>query len=125
MSILTGVDPLDGPQGTYLALRQQLPVTYDLRSFVSSQQVGIVQLSLEYCDVLVEADALRLDTDPDKFFVGFPLDEVPDTAFDTPGERELLFDTLYDNMVGVGFAEQPPRQGVRDDLGELVDSLML
>jgi hypothetical protein len=124
MAEVTKVDPLDGPQATYLELRQQLPSGYDMRSFVSSQQVGIAKLSLEYCSELVDADVPRLDTDPDKFFVGFPFDQVPEAAFDTTAERNLVFDALYDRMLGDGLAEQPVRQDVRDELDLLVDTLM-
>lgn len=124
MSVATRVDPLSGPEATYLDLKQQLPEGYDLRSFVSSQQVGIAKLSLEYCNDLVDADAVRADTDPDKYFPGFPFGETPETAFDTTAERNLLFDPLFDNAIGDNLADQPTRQQVRDELNTLIDTLM-
>lgn len=124
MAQVTGVDPLTpAVADAFDQLQQQLPNGYDLRTFVSSQQVGIAKLGLEYCDQLVEADVLRPPAQ--RYFGAFPMDSVPEVAFADPNDRNLLYDTLYDGMIGDGLAEQPDRQGVRDDLDTLVDTLML
>lgn len=121
MATVTGVDPsLPGPSDAYQELQQQLPSGHDLRSFVSAHQVGISKLSLEYCDALVEDVAAR-----DDFFGAFPFGTVPETVFADAGNRLQLSDALYDGMLGVGLTEQPMRQGVRDDLDLLYDTLML
>ena len=124
MAAVTGVDPqTQAIRDTYAEIQQQLPNGYDLRTFVSSQQVGIAKLGLEYCDQLVEADVLLPPLQ--RYFGAFPMDEVPEIAFTDPNDRILLFDVLYDQMVGDGLLDQPDRQGVRDDLDALVDTLML
>ena len=124
MASVTGVDPqTPSVKDTYLQLEQQLPNGYDLRSFVSSQEVGIAKLALEYCDQLVEAD-VQLPA-AQRYFGSFPMTSVPETAFASTTDRYVLFDALYDRMIGDGLQEQPTRQGVRDDLNTLVDSLML
>jgi hypothetical protein len=121
MSRLTGVDAsLTGPRQTYEELRQQLPGGFDLRSFVSSQQVGIAKLALEYCDQLVEDASLR-----SAFFGAFPFGGPPESVFADPANRLLLSDAFYDRMIGVGLSEAPTRQGVRDDLHALYDALLL
>jgi hypothetical protein len=121
MAAVTGVDPgLPGPRDAYLALQQQLPGDYDLRAFVSAQQVGIAKLALEYCDVLVEDATART-----AFFGAFPFAGIPETVFVDAGNRQLLSDALYDGMLGDGLSEQPARQAVRDHLGELYDALLL
>jgi hypothetical protein len=124
MASVTGVDPLTpAVDATFDEIQQQLPSGFDLRTFVSSQQVGIAKLALEYCDQLVEADVLLPPAQ--RYFGAFPMTSVPETAFASATDRNLLFDTLYDRMVGAGLQEQPTRQGVRDDLNTLVDTLML
>lgn len=121
MASVTGIDPnLPGPRDAYRALQQQLPSGYDLRSFVSSHQVGISKLALEYCDALVEDTAAR-----DAFFGAFPFGSAPETVFASAADRQQLSDALYDNVIGSGLSEQPTRQAVRDHLDTLYDALML
>ena len=73
MAALTGVNPNDGGRRrTFAELEQQLPGTYDVRSFVSSHQVGIAKLALEFCDALVE-NAARCATPSSA--AGFPFDQ--------------------------------------------------
>ena len=48
MATLTGVSPATpAVQNEFLALQQQLPAGYDMRTFVSSNQMGISKLALE------------------------------------------------------------------------------
>jgi hypothetical protein len=121
MAEVTGVDPgAPGPRDAYLALQQQLPGGFDLRTFVSAHQVGIAKLALEYCDALVEDVAAR-----DAFFGAFPFGGVPESVFVAAGNRQLLSDALYDGMLGDGLSEQPARQDVRNHLDTLYDALLL
>jgi len=121
MSVITGIDAdSSGPRQAYLALQQQLPGGHDLRAFVSSHQVGIAKLALEYCDQMVENATAR-----DRFFGSFPFGSVPEVVFGDAGNRLQISDALYDGALGDGLSEQPPRQGVRDDLDALYDSLLL
>ena len=60
MSSLTGVSPATpAVLAEFSALQQQLPAGFDMRTFVSSNQMGISKLALEYCDELVENTTLR------------------------------------------------------------------
>ena len=54
LSALTGV-PTNDPNvsATYLAVQQQLPATPTLEGFSSANQVGLAQLAIQYCNVMV------------------------------------------------------------------------
>jgi len=121
MAAITDVDPgSSGPRQAYRALQEQLPGAHDLRAFVSSHQVGISKLALEYCDALVETTAKR-----DAFFGAFPFGSAPEGVFADAENRLQISDALYDRALGDGLSEQPSRQGVRDDLDDLYDTLLL
>jgi hypothetical protein len=54
LSVLTGVPTTDPSVSvTYLAVQQQLPPTPTLEAFSSANQVGIAQLAIQYCNVMV------------------------------------------------------------------------
>ncbi len=121
MAALTGVDPLlPAIDATFTELEQQLPSGYDVRSFVSSHQVGIAKLGLEYCDALVEDGTLRAS-----FFGAFPFDTSPTVVFADPARRNQIADALYDRMLGTGLSGQPDRDDVRLDLSSMVDDLLV
>lgn len=122
MAALTGVDPLTSSvAATYDEIEQALPGSYDVRAFVTSQQVSLAKLSLEYCDTLVETPTLR-----DAFFgPSFEFDQPPAVAFSDPTKRDLIFDPLMDRMIRVDLATQPARVDVRPILDQLVDDLLL
>jgi hypothetical protein len=120
MASLTGVDPTTpGVQDTYLELQQALPSTFDLRSFVSSHQVGIAKLSLEYCDQLVETPALRTAF----FGSGFDFDADAVAAFGSAAQRDLALNPLVDRMIGTNLANQPTRAETRPLLDTMIDDL--
>jgi hypothetical protein len=137
MAEVTGVDPLlTDVRDVYLGLVQQLPPGPDLRTFVSSHEVGIAKLGLEYCDALVEDVTLRrsvwLTTDDDPAGFDFTLDPLnafgtrvaPDTT-----RRNLIYDGLYDNLLVHGqnasLTLQPDRADVRAELDTMVDDLLI
>jgi hypothetical protein len=54
LSVLTGVPTTDpNVAAVYLAVQQQLPATPTLEGFSSANQVGIAQLAIQYCNVMV------------------------------------------------------------------------
>jgi hypothetical protein len=54
LSALTGVPSSDpNVSATYLAVQQQLPPTPTLEGFSSANQVGVAQLAIQYCNVMV------------------------------------------------------------------------
>jgi hypothetical protein len=126
MAVITNV-PLDDPgvETTYGELRQQLPGAADLRTFVSSHQVGITRLGLEYCIALVDDPVER-----DLFFdqgPPFEWNAVPATAFMndvTEDKRLRITGPLVDKMMGVGLSVQPDRNVVEGRLLGLVDALV-
>jgi hypothetical protein len=121
MASLTGVDPLlPAIDDTFTQLEQQLPSSYDVRTFVSSHQVGIAKLGLEFCDALVEDGSLRTG-----FFGAFPFTTDPAVVFGDPNRRTQVADALYDRMLGTGLSGQPDRADVRADLSSMIDSLLV
>jgi hypothetical protein len=115
---ITGQDPAVAA-ATFAEIEEQLPSDYDVRSFVSSQQVAIAKLALDYCDALVEGP------DRSAFFPGFDFGESADTAFATSVQRDRIFLPLYDRAVGAGLAMQPTQAEVLGALDTMVDELTL
>ena len=100
---VTGVDrtTYQSPAGvfpvndTYQELRQSLPAVEDINTFVSSHQVAIAQLAIEYCNALVEGPTAG------SYFSGLNLDGVPGTVLAPgPAGRDLLVNPLIENIVG-------------------------
>jgi hypothetical protein len=127
MAALTGVDPLT-PEvlATYEELIQQLPSSLDIRSFVSSHQVGVSKLAFEYCHEMVEADpGLR-----DAFFgTGFQWTAVPSVAFATPADFNRITEPLITKMLRHGtpaqeLLAQADSGQVEVDLDQLIVDLM-
>ena len=105
-------------QATFDEITEQLPPAYDVRSFVSSQQVAIAKIALEYCSALVDGPYR------DAFFPGFDFSAVPTAAFATAAERDRIFNPLYDRMVGDGLVMQPTRAEVRSALDAMTNQLL-
>jgi hypothetical protein len=106
-------------QNTFAEIQQALPPDYDVRSFVSSQQVAISKIALEYCDAMVDGPNRAT------FFPGFDFTALPTAAFATAAQRDRVFDPLFDRMVGDGLAMQPTRAEVRAALDTMTDQLLV
>jgi len=78
---------------TYQELRQSLPAVEDIEAFLSSHQVAIAQLAIQYCDAAVEANTIW--TGPDFFDFG----AAPGTAF-AVGARDAFVEPLVLRAVG-------------------------
>lgn len=120
MSALTGVPALAGAvEDTFNDLTQQLPANNDVRSFVSSQQVAISKLALEYCDLLVDSNGLR------QAFFGptFEFNSPSVTAFSTQAKQDLIINALINNMIGDGLLDQPTPAEVAPILDGLIDGM--
>jgi len=120
MSNLTGVDT-GITSTTFNGLRQQLPSTPALGSFVSAHQVGIAKLSLEYCDALVEDSDLRTAFFGNTFDFGVSVS----TAFSNQAARDIIISNLVNNMVGTNLSSQPTLAEIQPDLDQLIDELTL
>ena len=91
---VTGVDPTTpAVDMTYQELRQSLPAVEDVNTFLSSHQVAIAQLAIEYCNALIESPAATT------YFPGFNFNGAPATVL-APGARDLLVNPLISNIVG-------------------------
>ena len=100
---VTGVDrtAFQSPPGTfpveetYQELRQSLPAVADVNTFLSSHQVAIAQLAIEYCNALIEGPTAGT------YFPGLDFDGAPATVLAAgPTGRDLLVDPLIANIVG-------------------------
>ena len=73
MAELTGVSPQDpGVAATYATIRQSLPTVETIDTFVSAHPVAVAQLSIQYCDALVENPTARA-----QYFPGFNFGAAP------------------------------------------------
>jgi hypothetical protein len=124
MALVTGIDPTTpAVADTFEQIREQLPAAFDLRTFTSSNQVGVAKLALEYCDQMVESPAAR-----DAFFGNtppFPFDAPTPTAFATPADRDRIIVPITDRMLGIAVANQPDSSAVQAELDALIDELTL
>ncbi len=86
LSYLTGV-PQTNPSvaATYLKVQQQLPTLANIDGFLASQQMGVTQLAVAYCNALVGST-----TAPNSYFPGFNFAAPASTAFDTTGRSQII-----------------------------------
>jgi hypothetical protein len=96
---------------TFQGLRQSMPAVETPGTFLSSHQVAVAQLAIEYCNALIEN---RGTISTAEYFPGFNFDAAPNTAFIN---RDLLITPLIDNMMGIAIQTQPDLVTVRDELG--------
>jgi hypothetical protein len=88
-----------------------MPAIEAPEAFLSSHQVAIAQLAIEYCNALVED---RGTISAGNYFPGFNFGAAPATAF---ANRDALINPLIDNMMGIAIQTQPDFVTVRDELG--------
>lgn len=118
MAVATGVDPQQSDvRKTYDTIRQQLPTLEAITGFVSAHQVAVAQLSIEYCNALVETPALR-----GSYFTGFDFSAAPSVAFASQSGRDLIIDPLLTHILGTGLASQPDADA-RSELNNLTTRL--
>jgi hypothetical protein len=119
MATATGV-PVTNPnvRATYAVVRQSLPAIENLEAFLSSHQVGVAQLAIEYCNALVEDNTLRAQV-----FPGFNFATPASQAFDTAPERDLVINPIITRVLGTNLDSQPEDSAVRTELGDLIGRL--
>ena len=118
MSELTGVSAqTPGVKNTFDSIRQSLPTVETIDTFVSAHPVAIAQLSIQYCDALVDDTGARA-----AFFPGFDFNAAPNVAF-SPAGRAIVLDSLVTHMMRTGVATEPDAAGVRSDLDGLMTQL--
>ena len=127
MMAVTGIDPYDAQTpvpnivSTYNSLTQQMPPSYDLRTFASAQQVAIVKLSLEYCDALVE----NVQGNRAAFFGPFDFNAAPATAFASQAQRDAVAQSITDRILGANLADQPSMAETQPVFDDLINDLLV
>lgn len=112
MSAVTGVSTEEFfVDSTFQSLRQSLPTVEDPAAFLSSHQVAVAQLAIEYCNALIEDQGTISTT---AYFPGFDFDAAPGVAF---ANRDALISPLVDNILGLGIATQPDATDVENEIG--------
>ncbi len=84
---------------TYTKVKQQLPALTNLDSFLAAQQMGITQLTVAYCNALVDSSSLRAS-----FFPGFDFSAGVATAFNSSTKRDQIIEPLLSKLIA---NEQP------------------
>jgi hypothetical protein len=114
LSSLTGVPTSNSSvAATYLAVQQQLPPTPTLESFSSANQVGIAQLAIQYCNVMVNT--------PSYASAMFP--GVTINASTYPGSTSAITSALAAKVLGSGLSSSPNASTVTTELGNLINAL--
>jgi cytochrome c553 len=121
MASITGVSPgLSAVNSTYQTVEQQLPTVPNIQGFLASQEIGVSQLAIQYCNALVNDASLA-----PAFFPGLNLNQTPAQAFGTNAGMDLLITPLINSpAIGSGLATQPTDAQVRTELYSLITSLV-
>jgi hypothetical protein len=120
MSELTGVSPQNpAVAATYATIRQSLPTIETIDTFVSAHPVAVAQLSIQYCNALVEDTTARA-----QYFPGFNFSAAPATALaPASAGRTIVLDALVGRMLNSNVGTEPDAAGVRADLETLITRL--
>jgi len=99
LSQLTGV-PTTNPavSSTYLAVQQQLPANPTLEGFSSSNQIGVAQLAIQYCNAAVNSPTLQ----PQVYGATLTANQ-----FTTVGGTSIVTSALAARVLGSGLNSQP------------------
>ncbi|MCP5089942.1 MAG: LamG domain-containing protein [Gammaproteobacteria bacterium] len=117
---ITGVDPTTpAVDMTFQALRQSLPAIEDINTFLSSHQVAIAQLAIQYCDAAIGTNASP-NPDAATYWPAFNFDQAASTAFSI-ANRGNFVDPLIAHAVGqtptgAQIATQPSYAVVYDEV---------
>jgi hypothetical protein len=106
---------------TYQELRQSLPAIEDISTFLSSHQVAIAQLAIQYCDAAIGSNANPNPNAEGVIWTSFSFDQDEITAF-SAGNRNNFIDPLIERAVGqasIGtqLISQPTYLTVYDEVG--------
>ena len=84
---------------TFQELRQSLPAVEDVNTFLSSHQVAIAQLAIQYCDAAIGTNANPNPNAEGVVWTSFDFDQPAGTAFSV-GNRGNFVDPLILRAVG-------------------------
>lgn len=108
MAILTGIDmtlpAYQSVEDTFNLVKQQLPSSYDINTFLSAHEIGIAQLAIDYCSALVDDTTARAAYFPG---FGFTTTHADANAVSDADWQNLIITPLMNNMMGTNLATQP------------------
>ncbi|MCG8371543.1 MAG: LamG domain-containing protein [Proteobacteria bacterium] len=112
---ITGIDRIAYRDGngdfavdqTYRELRQSLPAVESIEAFLSSHQVAIAQLAIQYCDAAVEDNTL---------WPGLDFDTAQETFF-SAGNRDAFVEPLI--LHAIGHSSTSPRIGTQPSYADV------
>ncbi len=118
-------DTSDHVNETYQELRQSLPAVEDVNTFLSSHQVAIAQLAIQYCDAAIGSNA-NPNPDAGNVWPAFDFNQAAGTAF-SAGNRGNFVDPLILRAVGQTsagpqIATQPSYTQVNEELATFAAS---
>ena len=107
---------------TYTNVQQQLPTVPNMEGFLAAHQMGVTQLTVSYCNALVN-DASRRTS----FFPGFNFGAAPGAAFTVTG-REQVIEPLLEKLLaheieGTRLDVQADPDELRLELNQLIDRM--
>jgi hypothetical protein len=115
LSALTGVPTTNtAVNTTYLAVQQQLPSDPTLESFSSANQVGIAQLAIQYCNVMVNTPSYSAAVLPGVTF--------SPTTLSGSGAATIT-SALAARVLGNGLTSSPAATTVTNELNSLISNL--
>lgn len=112
LSALTGVPASNAAvSATYLAVQQQLPSAPTLESFSSANQVGIAQLAIQYCNVMVNTPSYASQV--------FPGVTFSPSLLQSQAGIDSVTGPLAARVLGSGLNSQPAASTITGPTGEL------
>jgi len=116
LSVLTGV-PTAQPSvlSTYQSVQQQLPTVPALESFSSANQVGVAQIAIQYCNVMVNTPSLAAQM--------FPGVTFGPGLFASPAGINSITSPLAAAVLGTNLSTSPAASTVTTELGNLINTL--
>ncbi|MEM0910543.1 MAG: LamG domain-containing protein [Pseudomonadota bacterium] len=118
MAALTDVNPQQTDVlATYNTLRQQLPTVTRIGSFLTANQMAITQMSIKYCDALVENNQLRVS-----YFPSMDFSHNANNGFDQ-SIKDAIVQPILQRMLGDQIVTQPDSTNVANELNTLIDRL--
>jgi len=115
LSQLTGVPTTNSTvNATYMAVQQQLPANPTLEGFSSSNQIGVAQLAIQYCNVAVNTPTLQSQL--------FGTNLSP-TQFTSQSGINTVTGALASRLLGTGLNSQPIATSVTNELSSLIGKL--
>jgi hypothetical protein len=116
LSVLTGVPTAQSSVlSTYQSVQQQLPTVPALESFSSANQVGVAQIAIQYCNVMVNTPSLAAQM--------FPGVTFGPGLFASPAGINSITSPLAAAVLGNNLSTSPAASTVTTELGNLINTL--